>query len=69
MEENNIFIVVSKYQRQVDNYGGRITDFDIHETYATAELAQEFLATADTTGPSVPGWKREYSIVVRKLNS
>ena len=66
MDDSNIFIVVSKYERIVDNYGGRITDFDIHDTFATSELATAFLLTADKKGPS--GYPREYSIVVRPLH-
>lgn len=64
-----IYIVVSKYQRSTDHYGGRITDIDIHDAFSTPEAAEQYVATADRTGPSVPEWLRDYSIVERELNA
>lgn len=61
-----VYIVVSTYQRSTDGYGGRMTDFDIHDVYSKAEDAEAFIATADRRGPSVPEWPRSFSIVSRE---
>jgi hypothetical protein len=64
---DQVYIVVSQYQQRTDEYGGRMTNFDIHDVFSHPVLAQDFINGADTTGPSVPDWRRTFSIVQRPL--
>ncbi len=62
---SKVYIVGSTYQQATDNYGGRMTNFDIHDVFSDPEDAKKFIATANPAGPS--GYPRSYSIVERDL--
>jgi hypothetical protein len=63
---SKVYIVVSTYQQTIDHYGGRMTNFDIHEVFPDPEKAKAYITGANPAGPS--GYPRSYSIVERDLS-